>query len=128
GKNKGKAKSKEPAPATESVQELISAPVRPEPEKPLEKPEPTPDSIFRDLVRDGIDPEKTALLQPVPSYLGRTADAYQANKTTKLRHMQDHSGVLLQAPLTSHEEVVLRAGKPIRRTEGEQRILVTPYG
>lgn len=127
GKNKGKAKSKEPAPATESVPEPASAPVRPEPEKPFEKPEPTPDSIFRELIRDGLDPEKTALLQPVTNYLGRTADAYQANKATKLRHMQDH-GILLQNPLTSHEEVVLRAGKPIRRIEGEQRVLVTPYG
>ena len=127
-KNKSKGKQpKEPAPPPPPAPEPVSAPVRPEPEKPFEKPEPTPDSIFRELARDGVDAETTALLQPVPSYLGRTVDAYQANKTTKLRHMKD-LGILLQTPLTSHEEVVLRAGKPIRRTEGGQRVLVTPYG
>lgn len=127
GKNKGKAKPKEvPAPPPPAP-EPLATPVRPEPEKPFEKPEPTPDSIFRELIRDGLDPEQTGLLQPVANYLARTVDAYQANKATKLRHMKD-LGILLQKPLTSHEEVVLRAGKPIRRSEGGQRVLVTPYG
>ena len=126
-KHKGKGKAREPAPPPSPPPEPVSAPVRPEPEKPFEKPEPTPDSIFRELVRDGLDPDHTALLQPVTNYLTRTVDAYQANKATKLRHMKD-LGVLLQKPLTSHEEVVLRAGKPIRRTEVAQRVLVTPYG
>lgn len=126
-RSKAKTKTKEAAPPPPPVPEPAAAPVRPEPEKPFERPEPTPESIFRELSRDGLDPEKTGLLQPVTNYLARTVDAYQANKTTKLRHMKD-LGVLLQTPLTSHEEVVLRAGKPIRRVESGQRVLVTPYG
>lgn len=126
-RGKAKTKAKDAPPPPPPAPEPVVAPVRPEPEKPFEKPEPTPESIFRELARDGLDPEQTGLLQPVTNYLARTVDAYQANKTTKLRHMKD-LGVLLQAPLTSHEEVVLRAGKPIRRVESGQRVLVTPYG
>ncbi|SPO04903.1 related to MOT2 - transcriptional repressor [Cephalotrichum gorgonifer] len=130
GKNKGKGKGKvREVPPTPSppTPEPPAAPVRPEPEKPFEKPEPTPESILRELIRDGLDPEQTALLKPIANYLSRTADAYQANKTTKLRHMKD-LGILLQKPLTSHEEDMLRAGTPIRRVEGGQRVLVTRYG
>ncbi|PKS11444.1 hypothetical protein jhhlp_003207 [Lomentospora prolificans] len=125
-KAKGKAKelvslTPAPAPAQPEV-------VRPEPEKPFEKPEPTPELIFRELVRDGLNPDKLSLLKPINSHALRAEASAMASKNGgSIGNMHDPK-LFCKDFVSNHEEIVLLAGKPIRRVENGQRVLITPYG
>ncbi|CAI4220007.1 unnamed protein product [Parascedosporium putredinis] len=102
--------------------------VRPEPEKPFEKLEPTPDLIFRELVREGVKPDTLSLLKPVNGHALRAeASAIASKSGGNIGSMHDPK-LFSKDFVSSHEEIVLLAGKPIRRVENGQRVLITPFG
>lgn len=124
-KNKAKEAVPPPPPEPAPVQAEI---VRPEPEKPFEKLEPTPDLIFRELVREGVNPDTLSLLKPVNGHALRAeASAIASKSGGNIGSMHDPK-LFSKDFVSSHEEIVLLAGKPIRRVENGQRVLITPFG
>jgi hypothetical protein len=109
-KGKGKAKLAPRPPTPElSVSDID--------EEPEEKPVPTPASIFQDLLSSGIIPDVTNL-----SFL----KAPNANN----RHQEqvDLQSAIQKLTITPEDRAALLAGKPVRKIDGPNRIMLTPNG
>ena len=125
---KAKGKSKEAVAPVPEPAPPQPEPTLPEPERPFDKLQPTPDSVFRRLVRDGLNPHKISMLRPFNSHAIRLEASAMASKTGGNIGSPHDPKQFCKDFVSNHEEIVLRAGKPIRRMENGQRVLITPHG